>query len=106
MFKNQWTTYVGVLLAVGAVLCGVFDWISPEFAWSIAGIFGFTSIASLRAFLEEKGWKTYFSAGVPILANILVLAGVIDLETAQVIMGAFGALTAATLQQTLRKKAA
>ena len=98
-FKSPIVTYIGMAVALLAMVAGVFEWFNPDIAWSVAGIFGFGSVASLRAYIESKGWKTYVMTGLPILFGVLTLAGVFDVETYKLLMAAFAPLTGITLQQ-------
>ena len=98
-------TYLGVFLALVAILSGVFNWMDPELVWGFAGIFGFGSIAALRSFIKSKGWMTYVVAGIPMVAGLLLLMELIDIATYQAILTAFAPLTAATLQWGLQKSA-
>ena len=104
-FKQPWVTYLGMAIALAAVLAGVFSWFDPNIAWGVAGIFGFGSMASLRAYIETKGWKTYVMTGIPVLCGVLALVGVIDAETYQLLIAAFAPLTGITLQQAQVKAA-
>ena len=103
-FKQPWVTYLGAVIALFAVIAGAMNWVDPQIVWGVAGIFGFGSIASLRAYIESKGWKTYFAAGIPMIAGLLVLAKIITLDQYRVIVGAFAPITAATLQQAKVKE--
>ena len=101
--KTPWVTYVGMAIAIFAIVTNVFGWVPAEIAWGVAGIFGFGSIASLRGYIESKGWKTYVITGIPAILGVLTVFKVIDLETYQQLMVAFGPLTAMTLQQAVTK---
>ena len=103
-FKQPWVTYLGMVIALVAILAGALGWFDPAVAWGVAGIFGFGSVASLRAYIESKGWKTYVMSGVPIIFGVLVIAGVIDAETYQLLIAAFAPITGITLQQAQVKK--
>jgi len=108
ILKHPAVTYIGMFIAVIAIVDGAVDiisWLSPDVAWGIASIAGFGSIASLRAYLEVKGWKTYVASGIPIVINIFMLLGVVDAATAEALSLAFAPLIAATLQQTASKMA-
>jgi len=103
-FKAPWVTYAGMFIAVAAVLAGVFGWFDPAIAWAVAGLFGFGSIASLRAYIEEGGYKTYVVAVLGGGAALLYGFSVITLEVYQALMGVLASLTGITLQQATTKK--
>lgn len=102
--KAPWTTYVGMLVASAAILAGVFGWFSPDIAWAVAGLFGFGSIASLRAFIQERGYKTYVVAILGAGSALLYGFGVVTVEVYQSLMGVLAMLTGITLQQTATKQ--
>jgi len=85
LFKNKSVTYLLFFIAVIAFAVGLI----PGFLWdaamgtSIAAMFGFGSIASLRTFIDEKGWKTYtFAVGGIIVAVLSALNYIpIDVQT-------------------------
>ena len=104
VFKSAWTTYLGIVIALFAMVSGVYGWVEPDLAWSLAGIFGFGSVASLRAYIEAQGIKTYVIAGIPIIFGILLAVGVINLEFYQLLTAAFAPLTQITLQQAKVKE--
>ena len=103
--KSPLATYLGMAIAVLAMIAGITDvsWISSDLAWTIAGFFGFGSVASLRLYIEAQGWKTYVSAGVPMVASILFFLGVVVLDQYQALLAVFGPITAATVQHALSK---
>ena len=74
--KKPIFAYVGMVLAVIAVVLGV---IKPEWAsiaWMIAGVLGFGSFDLLRSFIDSKGWKThaiFVVVGLGALAQIFGL---------------------------------
>lgn len=108
--KKPIVTYIGMFIALIAIVDGAVDiigWLSPDVAWGIASIAGFGSIASLRAYLEVQGWKTYAATGIPIVINMLALflPSVVTPEVAQALSAAFAPIIAATLQQTAVKQA-
>lgn len=103
-FKNPLVTYVGMIIAIFAMLSGVFNWVvSPEIAWSIAGIFGFGSVASLRAYIKSEGWMTYTVTGIPMILGVLTAFNVINLELYQTLLAVFAPLTGITLQNAQTK---
>jgi len=101
--KSPALTYIGAVIAVLAMVSGVFEWFDPQIAWSIAGMFGFGSVASLRVFIDSSGWKTYALTGIPIVLGALTLAGVTTVESYQALMAVFAPLTGATIQQAQSK---
>jgi len=109
--KKPIVTYIGMFIAVIAIVDGAIDiigWLSADVAWGIASIAGFGSIASLRAFLEVQGWKTYAATGVPVVINMLALfwPSAVTPEVAQALSAAFAPIVAGTMQQTASKMAA
>lgn len=102
-FKSPWFTYVGIIFAIIAIIAGAAGWFDPNIAWGIAGFLGFGSIASLRAYIESKGWKTYVVAGIPMVLGLLVALNVITFDNYQTLIAAFAPLTGITIQQALGK---
>ncbi len=108
--KKPIVTYIGMFIAVIAIIAGAVGWpsfFSPDVWWGIASIAGFGSIASLRAFIETQGWKTYAATGIPIVINVFALffPSVVTAEVAQNLSLAFAGITGVTLQQTASKQA-
>ncbi len=103
-FKAPWVTYVGMTFAAAAIFAGLFGWFEPSIAWAVAGLFGFGSIASLRAYIEEQGYKTYVVAILGAGSALLFAFNVITIEIYQSLMGVLAALTGITLQQATTKK--
>ena len=102
-FKQPWVTYAGVIVAVIAIVSGVF-W--PQYAnilWGIASIAGFGSVASLRAFIESQGWKSYAVVVVNVIPSLLFAFKVLDAETFAALTAALGVLLGGTVQQALSK---
>jgi len=96
-------SYIGFAIAFFAVLSGVFGWIDPAIVWSVAGVFGFTGVASLRSFLNVQGWKVAFVAIVGIVAGVLSWAGLIELSHLQQLYSFLITLTGAALTHTAVK---
>jgi len=99
LFKQAWVTYVGMAIALLAIITGVFGWFEPSLAWGVAGIFGFGSMASLAAYIKEAGWATYVTTGVPIVLGLLTMLGVITPEAYQLLMAAFSPLVGMAIQK-------
>lgn len=102
-FKQAWVTYLGMTVALFAIVAGVFGWLDPQIVWGVAGIFGFGSLASLRAYIDSQGWKTYVATGIPIIAGLLVMAKIITIDQYQALVAAFAPITAGTLQAATSK---
>jgi hypothetical protein len=103
MFDKPIFTYIGMGLAVVAMVFGVVkpDW--ANIAWTIASVLGFGSVAALRTFIDSKGWKTY-----AVFVVTVVLAGAqafnwITPEQYQALMVVFAPIIAMTTQQALAK---
>ena len=106
MFDKPIFTYIGMALAAVAMILGV---VKPEwavFAWTIAGVLGFGSIAALRSMIDSSGWKTYAIFVVIGIGALLQIFGVIAPETYQAIMIVFAPITGLTVQQALAKSSA
>lgn len=103
MFDKPFFTYLGMGIAVAAMVLGVIepDW--ANIAWTVAAVFGFGSVASLRTMIDSKGWKTYAIAVFMIVASLLQVAKVITPETFQALVVVFAPLTGLTVQQSLAK---
>jgi uncharacterized membrane protein (UPF0136 family) len=99
LFKQAWVTYLGMAIALLAIISGVFGWFEPSLVWGVAGMFGFGSIASLAAYIKEAGWMTYVSAGIPIILGLLTILKVITAENYQLLMAAFAPLVTMALQK-------
>jgi len=103
MKKNTWTVYIGFVIALIAALGGAFYPEYSNIAWSIAGIFGFGSIAALRQFINSNGWKTYVVSGITAIAGILSALEVIPPDVYKYWMGIAASLSGVTIQQAVRK---
>jgi len=103
LLKKPIFSYIGMIIAVAAIALGVFKPEWSSIAWSIAGFLGFGSVASLRAAIDSEGWKTYAVFGIVIVILVLQMLGVVDAETAQMLMVAFAPITGITMQQALAK---
>jgi len=102
-FKDPIYTYLGMAIAILAMITGVFEWFDPNIAWGIAGLFGFGSVASLRAYISSKGWKTYAAVIPPMILGVLTTLNVITIEVYQQLMLVFGAISGATIQHANKK---
>ena len=96
-------SYIGMVLAVVAIVAGVLFSDYGSMAWTLAGLFGFGSVAALRAQIDSKGWKTYAMFVVVVLVTLLQIFGVIDPTTAHALMIAFAPILGITVQQALAK---
>lgn len=103
MLSKPVFTYLGMVLAVVAI---VFGEVKPEYAatmWAIAGFFGFGSITLLRSMIDSKGWKTHAIFAVIAVLSVLQLAGIVIPEVYQTLIVAFAPVTGITIQQALAK---
>ena len=103
MFNNPIFSYIGLGVACAAVVLGV---IMPEWAvvaWTVAGVLGYGSVASIRTFIDSKGWKTYAIFFVILVSAGLEIFAVITPELFQALIVAFAPITGITLQQSLAK---
>ena len=101
--SNPIYSYIGMLVAVVAIVSGV---LFPEYSatlWAIAGFFGFGSVGLLRQKIDAEGWKTYAIVIVVGVMSVLQIAGIITPETYELMIAAFAPLTGITLQQALAK---
>ena len=106
LFKKPIVTYIGMVVAALAIVSasiGIPEWLPSDIAWSIGSIAGFGSIASLRAYLEVNGWKTYASVAIGMAINIPLALGWIDAEIAKLLTAGFAPVIAMTLQSTAKK---
>jgi hypothetical protein len=105
-------TYVGMVLAVAAMVMTVLLPQYADFMWTIAAILGFGSVAALRTYIDAKGWKTYGLFGVVIILSIAQWVGWMTPEVYNSLMALFLPLFGITYQQAqtkagvLKKKAA
>ena len=106
MFNNPIFSYIGFGLGCLAIVLSIIepDWGSV--LWVVAGVLGFGSVASLRAFIDSKGIKTYAIFAVIAISSVLQIMNVISLEMYQMIIVAFAPLTGITMQQALAKSSA
>jgi len=102
--NKQYLTYVGLIFAFFAIVAQALGWLDPVLAWGIAGLFGFGSIVTLRTYIESSGWKTYVAAGVPTILGVMLLLGLIDLNTYKLLVAAFAPLTGVTITQAISKE--
>ena len=101
--KNPIFLYIGVFLAVAAMILGV---IMPEYAsylWTVATLLGVGSVEILRQLIDSKGWKTHAAIIVIVGCGIAQLAGWIDQATFYKILGIFAPITGMTIFQALAK---
>ena len=103
MKKSLIYTYIGALIALFAIIAGALQWFDSQVAWGVAGIFGFGSVTALRTFIDSQGWKTYVTAGVPIILGILLLVNIIDLQTYKALVEAFTPLTGMAVAHAVQK---
>lgn len=106
MEKKDIVMYVGFAIALFAVATGVFGWVPAAVAWGIAGLFGFGTLAAVRAFIASKGWKTYIIDIPTALLGVATAFGWIDLALYTQIMLVIGLLNVGTLRQADTKAAA
>lgn len=105
-FKKPIFTYIGMFLAVLAMIAGAF-W--PEYSgilWTVAGALGVGSVAALRTLIDSKGWKTYAIAVIYGGLAALQALGILDAATVQILYAVFAPLLGITLQQALAKSSA
>lgn len=103
-FKSPWVTYIGIAIALAAMFASIMPWgIDPNILWGIAGFVGFGSIASLRAYIDSKGLKTYIATGIPMVFGALSVFGVITYDNYQTLIALFAPLTGISLQQAIKK---
>ena len=103
--SNPIYSYIGMLVAVVAIVSGV---LFPEYLatlWAIGGFFGFGSIAAVRTMIDSKGWKTHAVFAVVAVLSVLQLLGVVTPDVYNALIIAFAPVTGITLQQALAKSA-
>ena len=96
-------SYIGMALAVVAIVASV---VMPDYAslmWTVAGVLGYGSIAALRAQIDSKGWKTTATFVVVVVLSGLQLFSVITPEMYQLLLAAFAPIIGMTFQQALAK---
>ena len=101
--KNPIFIYVGVFLAVAAMVMGI---VLPEYAsyaWTIAALLGVGSVEVLRQLIDSKGWKTHAAIFVIVASGVAQLAGWIDQATFYQIFGVFAPITGLGIFQALAK---
>lgn len=98
MEKKDIVTYIGFAIAIFAVATGVFGWVAAEVAWGIAGLFGFGTLATVRAFITSKGWKTYLIDIPTALLGVATAVGWITLELYIQIMAIIAILNVGTIR--------
>lgn len=101
--RSSAASYIGMALAIVAIVLGV---IKPDFAivaWTLAGVFGYGSASAVRTQIDSKGWKTHAIFVVTLILTGLQIAGVVSPETVQALFVAFAPITGITIQQALAK---
>lgn len=96
-------SYIGMALAVTAV---VFTVILPDYAaflWTIAGLLGYGSVAALRSMVDSKGWKTAGVFVVIVGLTLLQWFNVITPDLYKLLLAAFAPVIGITVQQALAK---
>jgi len=69
--KSPVFSYVFFAIAVviaGAAFAGI---IPTNVAEVLVGLFGFSGLAGLRAYIDSQGWKTYFSVVMGIVGIVI-----------------------------------
>lgn len=103
MFNSPILPYVGMVLALLAIVA---TQIFPDYAgiiWTIAGFFGVGSLAALRTFIDSKGLKTYVLFGSVAICCVLSWLSVITVELALTIIGLILPVVGITMHQALAK---
>lgn len=103
MFNSPIIAYIGMVVALFAVVAAQ---LFPEwagFAWTVAGFCGVGSIADLRTFVDSKGIKTYVIFGIVFIACVLAWAGLIDKSITLVIISLALPAIGVTFHQSLAK---
>ena len=101
--KNPIFIYVGVFLAVTAMVLGI---VMPEYAgyaWTVAALLGVGTVDVLRLLIDSKGWKTHAAIFVIVAAGVSQLAGWIDSATFYQLLGIFAPITGLGVFQALAK---
>jgi hypothetical protein len=104
--KSSAASYIGMLIAVVAIVLGV---VMPDYsavAWTVAGVLGYGSVAALRTQIDSAGYKTYIVFGITIVLMGLQMFNVLPAETVQALFVAFAPVTGITVQQALAKSSA
>ena len=99
MEKKDILIFAGFAAGIFAVATSVFGWVPAEVAWGIAGLFGFGTLAAVRAFIDSKGWKTYIIDIPTALLGVATALGYLSLELYQQIMVIIGLLNVGTIRQ-------
>ena len=99
MEKKNIITLIGFAIGLFSVATGVFGWVPAEVAWGIAGLFGFGTLAAVRAFISSRGWKTYLIDIPTALLGLATALGYLSLEVYQQIMVIIGMLNIGTIRQ-------
>lgn len=101
--KSTAASYVGMVLAVAAIVAGVFF---PDYSgvvWTLAGVFGFGSVAALRSHIDSQGWKTYGAFIVVLALTALQIFGILTPENVHALFVVLGPVVGITVQQALAK---
>ena len=99
MEKKDIITIVGFAIGIFSVATGVFGWVPAEVAWGIGGLFGFGTLAAVRAFIDSKGLKTYFIDIPTALLGVATALGYLTVDVYQQIMVIIGMLNVGTIRQ-------
>lgn len=96
-------SYIGMVLAVTAV---VFTVVLPDyttFLWTMAGLLGYGSVAALRGLIDSKGWKTTATFVVIVGLTLLQWFNVITPDLYKLLLAGFAPVIGITVQQALAK---
>ena len=96
-------SYIGMALAVVAIISTVVFPDYSAFIWTIAGLLGFGSVAALRAQIDSKGWKTTATFVVIVGLSLAQWFGLITPEWYKLLLAAFTPIIGVTMQQALAK---
>lgn len=103
--KGKAMSYVLFGLAVIMVALNFLGFLSEPIMLTLVGLFGFSGVSALRAFINSQGWKTYFSAAMGVLGIVgqVLLPGAITPEVLMKWLSFWGMIAGVTTAQGVAK---
>lgn len=95
--------YVGFVVSIVVIALNALGIIGAEIMLFVLGIFGFSGIAGLRAWIDSNGLKTYVFAACGIIIVLLQLILKFDFITLGILMGVTASICGITITQGVTK---
>lgn len=102
--KGKFIAYLFFGVAIIVLGLGTLEIVPMETAVIIAGLIGFPGgVVALRAYINSLGYKSYLTAGLMVVASLLILLKIVPYEMGVKILGFLASITGITLTQATAK---